>query len=183
MFVAVIPPPAEVAALDAAIGDRDVELRWVPTHQWHVTLVFCGEVAESAVPELSERLARAASRTPQLSLRFDSAGTFPAQARRARALWAGLDGDVVTLTRLAERCSAAARRTGITVEERNFRPHLTLARARRGSADVTDHVQRLSTYAGRPWPVRAIRLVHSTLGSVVRHESLAELPLGGAHQA
>lgn len=184
LFVAVIPPEREVTALDTAVGDRDPSLRWVPPHQWHVTLVFCGEVREAVVPELTSRLARAAARTPPVSLRLDGAGTFPAQARRARALWVGLDGDVVTLTRLAERCAAAARRCGIDVEERKFRPHLTLGRARRGTVDATEHVRALSSYAGSPWQVSSIRLVHSTLGSAVRHEPLADLPVGGAaHQA
>jgi 2'-5' RNA ligase len=184
LFVAVIPPEREVAALDAAIGERDRSLRWVPPRQWHVTLVFCGEVRQSIVEELTSRLERAAARTTPLSLRLDGAGTFPAQPRRARALWVGLDGDVVTLTRLAERCAAAARRCGIAVEERKFRPHLTLGRARRGTVDVTEHVHGLSSYAGSPWQVSSIRLVHSTLGATVRHEPLADLPIGGAgHQA
>lgn len=180
LFVALDLPQEEVARLDAAIGARDATLRWVPVHQWHVTLVFCGEVDAAVVPELTERLSRAAARTPALTLRLDGAGTFPPQSSRARVLWVGLDGDVVTLSRLAERCAAAARRCGIDVETRRFRPHLTVARARRGTADATAHVQRLSSYAGQPWPVQSIRLVHSTLGAVVRHDVLAELPIGGA---
>jgi len=177
LFAAVMPPTAEVVALDDAIGDRDPELRWVPSHQWHVTLVFCGEVAETSVADLVERLRRAAARTAVFPLRLTGGGTFPTQPARARTLWAGLDGDVATLSRLAERCAAAARRSGITLEDRAFRPHLTLARARRGSVDVREHVARLSSYEGKPWRVATMRLVHSTLGNVVRHETVAELPL------
>jgi RNA 2',3'-cyclic 3'-phosphodiesterase len=177
LFVAVAPPAEEVAALDAALGSRDEQLRWVPPDQWHLTLVFCGEVAASVVPELTDRLARAAARTPALSLRLSAGGTFPKQAARARVLWVGLDGDMPTLSRLAERCAAAARRCGIDVEHRPFRPHLTLARARQATVDAFDHVTRLSTYKGRAWTVESIRLVHSTLGAKVHHQTLAEFRL------
>ena len=186
LFVAVDPPAEVVGALDAAIGARDERLRWVPTEQWHLTLVFCGEVASEVVSELTERLARAAARTSPLSVRLAGGGTFPKQAARARVLWVGVDGDTPALTRLAERCAAAARRSGVDLEDRAFRPHLTLARARRDTHDARDYVERLSSYAGQAWTVTSIRLVHSTLGSKVRHETLAELDLGrpgAAHQA
>jgi len=177
LFVAVVPPDAQGTELDAAIGARDEQLRWVPPQQWHLTLVFCGEVDERVVPELTERLARAARRTDAFPLSLNGGGSFPRQATRARVLWTGLHGDTATLARLAERCAAAARRSGISLEDRAFRPHLTLARARRDTADVRDYVTGLSTYAGTPWQVESIRLVHSTLGSKVHHATLAEFPL------
>jgi len=177
LFVAATPPAEQLQALDAVIGERDELLRWVPMQQWHLTLVFCGDVEAAVVPELRERLARGAARTPSFEVGLAGAGSFPKQASRARVLWAGLGGDVQTLTRLAERCAAAARRSGIAVEDRPFRPHLTLARARRDTVDVRPHLQRLSSYAGEPWRIDAIRLVQSTLGAQVRHETLAEFPL------
>jgi 2'-5' RNA ligase len=179
LFVAVVPPPDVVEALAAAVGSRDESLRWVPPEQWHLTLVFCGDVEERRVPELSERLGRAAARTSPFPVRLAGVGTFPNQAARARVLWTGLTGDTTSLSRLAERCSAAARRTGIEVEDRPFRPHLTLARARRDVADAREVVSRLSAYDGRPWTVSSIRLVHSMLGARVRHETLAEPVLSG----
>ena len=183
LFVAVDPPAQQRDALDATIGERDARLRWVPTEQWHLTLVFCGEVDEQVVPDLQERLTRAAARTDPFALRLAAAGTFPRQAGRARVLWVGLAGDTVTLSRLADRSAAAARRCSIAVEDRAFRPHLTVARARRDTVDARDYVQRLSSYESAPWQVTSIRLVHSTLGAQVHHRTLAEFPLGsGATQ-
>lgn len=180
LFVAVVPPPTALSALDEAIAARDEQLRWVPPEQWHLTLVFCGEVAEGRVGELTERLGRAAARTSPFALRLSGAGTFPKQAARARVLWVGLDGDLAALSRLAERCAAAARRTGIDVEDRPYRPHLTLARARRDPVDASDAVTRLSSYDGAPWTVASIRLVHSTIGAKVQHRTLEELRCGAA---
>jgi 2'-5' RNA ligase len=180
LFVAVDPPPEQRHALDVALGPRDEQLRWVPIEQWHLTLVFCGEVDERVVPELSDRLARAASRTPAFPLQLVGAGTFPRQAARARVLWIGLGGDTSTLSRLAERCAAAARRSGIAIEDRAFRPHLTTARTRRDTVDARDYVQRLSSYDGQPWRVQSIKLVHSTLGATVTHDVIADFPLDQA---
>lgn len=179
LFVAVDPPSHEVARLSAAAPIRSDTLRWVPTEQWHLTLVFCGEVAERVVPGLEERLTRAAGRTAPFELRLHGAGTFPRQASRARVLWVGVGGDVDALSRLAERCTAAARRCGIDVEDRPYRPHLTLARGRGGAVDARAEVTALQTYDGPPWRVTSLRLVHSTLGAQARHDTVAEIPLSG----
>lgn len=178
LFAAVDLPADQATALATAVDFSDARLRWVPQHQWHLTLAFYGEVDGPAVVELSKRLARAATRTPALSLRLAGAGTFPRRPRRANALWVGVAGDVDILARLAERCVAAGRRCGLTMEDRAFRPHLTVARARRPPADLRDNVAALSPYTGPPWRVTGFRLVHSTLGAQVRHDTLASWVLG-----
>jgi RNA 2',3'-cyclic 3'-phosphodiesterase len=172
LFVAVYPPPAAVESLAAAFPPLPPPWRVVPVPQWHLTLAFLGEVSESRIAELEQRLGRAAARSDPLRLGLAGAGAFPS-ARRARVLWAGVTGDRDGLVRLAERASAAARRVGVAIEDRRYRPHLTLARARvpRG-ADATDVVVGLAGYAGPDWPGGELVLVRSVLGSVVRHERI-----------
>lgn len=180
LFAAVDPPPEEAAALAAALGGPAPGLRYVPSAQWHITTAFYGEVSDGVVAELTERLSRAAARTPLVTLKLRGAGTFPKQAVKARVLWSGLEGDIDELSRLADRCAAAGRRCGLTMEDRAFRPHLTLGRARKDAVDLRDVVAALSSYAGQPWTASSLRLVRSTLGSQVVHETLHELPF---HQA
>jgi 2'-5' RNA ligase len=182
LFAAIDPPAADVDALQRFVDRDDPRLRWVSPEQWHVTLAFFGEVDAVRADDVSERLARAAARSAPFRLRLAGSGTFPAQSRRARMLWVGIDGDVEALTRLAERCVAAGRRAGITMEKRPFRPHLTLARTRRDPVDLTDRVEALRSWTGGDWPVTGFRLVHSTLGAQVKHETAASWRLGG-HQA
>jgi RNA 2',3'-cyclic 3'-phosphodiesterase len=177
LFAAVDPPADAIAHLEAAVGAHTDGLRRVPTEQWHLTTAFYGEVADDVAAELADRLSRAAARTPPMSLQIRGAGTFPKQSVGARVLWAGVDGDVAGLTRLAERCVAAGRRCGLTMEDRSYRPHLTLARARRDPVDLREAVAALSSYVGQPWPVTSLRLVKSTLGAHVTHEPLHEWPL------
>jgi 2'-5' RNA ligase len=179
---AAVDPSAEVRdSLLAALGDaRDEQLRWVPTEQWHLTLAFYGEVAESKLDKLQEGLARAAERTAPFGIRFAGAGTFPRQPTKARVFWIGLDGEVDALRRMADRCAGAGRRARIAMEDRAFRPHLTLARARHDAVDVTELTSGMASYTS-PWlPVTSLRLVHSTLGREVRHETLREFAVGAS---
>ena len=177
LFAAVDPPTAEVAAVGAAIGDPDERLRYVPADQWHLTTAFYGEVPEAAVDELAERLGRAAAKSAPMTLQIRGVGTFPKQAARARVLWAGVEGDVAELIRLAERCAAAGRRVGLRMEERAYRPHFTIARVRKDNADLRETVAALATYVGQAWPAQSLRLVVSRLGPQVRHETIHEWPL------
>ncbi|PZT69235.1 hypothetical protein DN402_19580 [Streptomyces sp. SW4] len=97
-------------------------------------------------PALSDRLERAAGRTPPFPLALRGGGQFG----HGRALWAGAAGDVATLRLLAGRAEAAARKAGVeTGEHRRYRPHLTLARGR-GPVDVREHLRALDAFAGAP---------------------------------
>ncbi len=179
LFAAVVPPPDALAELAAALPiSPPPELRFVPEHQRHLTVAFYADVPEAAVADMCERLRRACTRTPRLSLRLNGFGTFPSSPSRARVLWAGVDGDVAELTRLAERALAAGRRAGVEVEDRRYRPHLTVARARRDAVDLREVVAGLAL-GGTPWAADELVLVRSTLGAEVRHEPIAAFALAG----
>lgn len=64
------------------------------------------------------------------------------------------------------------------MEKRNFRAHLTLARARTPT-DLGGRLSDLWSYDGPAWTARKLLLVRSTLGAEVRHETIAEWSLGG----
>jgi 2'-5' RNA ligase len=181
LFVAVDPPADETARLLDWITSAHLDstrLRLTPSEQWHLTLAFYGETPAAVLPELSERLARAAQRSPALSLQLAGTGSFPADPARARVLWVGVDGDTGELSRLADRVNAAGRRVGLDLETRRYRPHLTIARPRQGPIDLTHTLAALPPYAGTTWRATTIRLVRSHLGPPVRHELLEEFPLG-----
>jgi 2'-5' RNA ligase len=179
LFAAIDPPAAAVAHLEAAVSQVPQRgLRWMPTEQWHITLAFYGEVDRDTADDLRLRLARAAERTSPLTLRLASVGCFPRHPVAARVLWAGVDGDVDDLRRLADRCRAAGKRSGAAVDDRRFRGHLTLARTSRQPVDVTSRVTALSAYGGPPWQAESVRLVQSTLGAHTHHETVAQWPLG-----
>ncbi|TKJ16614.1 2'-5' RNA ligase [Blastococcus sp. CCUG 61487] len=137
--------------------------RWSDAQRWHLTLLFLGAVPREQVPRLANAAAAAVAAAPPLRLRLAGGGRF-GSLRRPQVAWAGLAGDVAELTDLTARLAAAARSLDLPVEERPFRPHLTLGRWRpRQPADgrLTD---RLADYRGPDWPVREVRLLESRPG-------------------
>src|SRR4051812_5699867 len=181
LFVAVTPPRDAVDTLAARVQQLRADwpqLRWVPVEQWHLTLAFLGEVAESVLPRLEHKLANAARRSTAMTLRFGGAGTFPERGA-PRVLWTSVDGDTTELTAAARNVADAARAAGVDVERRRYRAHLTLARVRPGApVDAAALVAALSSYAGPSWSADELHLVRSHLGPSVRHEVVSSWPLG-----
>ncbi|MGH3327958.1 MAG: RNA 2',3'-cyclic phosphodiesterase, partial [Streptomycetales bacterium] len=129
LFVALQPSAEalqELAEATGALRRAHPALRWTRPEQWHVTLTFLGEVAEQQLPALTERLSGVAGQYAPLSLALTGGGRFGQQV-----LWVGVAGDLVPLERLARSVSEVARNAGIPVADRPYRPHVTLARARR----------------------------------------------------
>src|SRR5258708_31184361 len=134
LFAAVTPPPDALAEFDSAVGALRADwpgLRWAGLDKWHVTLAFLGEVADERLPDLTERLERAASRQRALRLRCGRGGAFPSPAK-ARVLCAHIDGEPQVLSdlrRLAASGAPAARRAGAPPpdEGRRYPPHRTPA--------------------------------------------------------
>ena len=180
LFVALIPPHVvaeELATRVAPLRELAPELRWNRPEQWHLTLAFLGEVGDAARGDVANRLERAARRHPPLPLSFAGGGRFG-----GRVLWTGVRGDGNALRRLAESVRAAARRARLPVEERPYRPHLTLARA--ADVELRALVERLASFEGQEWVAEELHLVRSHLGAgpggTALYEPLASWPLGAA---
>ncbi|MGP2439138.1 RNA 2',3'-cyclic phosphodiesterase [Streptomyces sp. JW3] len=185
LFAAVLPPEDVLGEL-AVVVDRlrrlpgAGRLRWTGRPGRHFTLAFYGEVGDDLVPELSERLARAARRTVPFPLALRGGGQFG----RGRALWTGADGELDTLRQLAGRAEAAGRKAGVARgEHRRYTPHLTVARSRE-PFDVRPYLAALDGFTGRTWQVTELVLVRSNLpvsgvpGERPRYQAVVRLPLG-----
>ncbi|MFE0242882.1 RNA 2',3'-cyclic phosphodiesterase [[Kitasatospora] papulosa] len=184
LFVAVLPPGPAADELAGAVAPLHrlpgaMDLRWTARAGWHYTLAFLGNVDEELLPALYTRLERAAHRTEPFPLRIRGGGRFD-----GRVLWAGAEGGLGTLRLLAERAAAAARKSGIPMEEhQRHTPHLTLARSR-AQADLAPYTAALEGFDGTPWEVGEIGLVRSDLpvdgvpGEQPRYRVVRAWPLG-----
>lgn len=174
LFAALVPPPVALdelaAAVVAARGRRD-GLRWTSREEWHVTLLFLGEVPDEGVDAVRAGLARATARHRAMTLGLSGAGTFPEDPARAHVLWADLAGDVPALTSLAAELRGAAVAAGIGVEDRAYTPHLTLARSRR-AADLSALRAELDVLDTERWRATEVRLVHSRREGAPRYRTV-----------
>lgn len=143
----------------AGVSGEGVDARWTGSEQWHVTLAFLGSVSPALASAVRGVLAEvAAGSAPMTVALTGDAGTF-----NRRVLWAGIDGGR-QLTGLAERTRDALGDLGLAVDDRPFRAHLTLARAR-GKGRLPAGLA--SAYATEPvaWTVDRLVLMRSTLSS------------------
>lgn len=111
------------------------EVRFVRPESLHVTLKFIGERAEGSVDNIKKALSSIQARAMQVT--FRGYGFFPS-ATAARVFWVGIESGV-GLGDLAKNIDDVLLELNIPKEEHAFSPHLTLARAGRGSGDPRKH--------------------------------------------
>ncbi len=163
VFIALAPPDhakEELARELHLAYDTHSHLRWNRIEDWHITLAFLGELPTETVPVLRRPLAALAAgrRPPRLTL--CGSGVFD-----DRVLWSGVDGDLDELHLLAADVRSAVKSCGIAFEDRPLRPHLTLARARRGDrSSAAEIAEGFSGFTGRRWPAERLHLVGSNAG-------------------
>ena len=123
------------------------------------------------MPALVDAAGPAVAAAPAMTLRLAGGGRF-GSPRRPQVAWAGLEGDVESLVDLARRLAAVARSLRLAVEDRPFRPHLTLGRWRAGRPADGSVVDRLADYRGPSWPVTEVRLLDSHLGPTPTYDAV-----------
>lgn len=178
-FVA-LPIPAHVRALVAAATApaREVgtELTWTRPEGWHVTLAFLGDVAAGALDEVSRAVADAAADAGPIACEIGEVGRFG-----RRALWLGVDDDPVgAIARLGAAVQSALVAIGSLDEDRDVRPHLTLARASRRGVDLDPAAGAVAPVRAG-WEADAVELVRSEVGDgPARYTAIGSWHLGPA---
>lgn len=120
------------ATLQAACA-RDGDIRWTRPNGLHLTLKFLGEISADQVQAVIAAL-RDIGPFDSFAVEVKGFGFFPS-ARHPRVLWAGINAPAV-LSDLAADVDAVLEELGFALEEREFRPHLTLARFRNERPDA-----------------------------------------------
>ncbi len=152
-------PAAALAGWLEQLRHDFAELAVTPTENLHLTLAFLGNLDEAAVTDAGVAVRLAAAATADFEVRWTEGGVFPSRSR-PRVLWLGVDRREPLLHAhrvLAEALSDA----GLPVEDRTFRPHLTLARVRRGEItaqryrEIVAHLETLPEV----WPSKAASVV------------------------
>jgi RNA 2',3'-cyclic 3'-phosphodiesterase len=170
------PPLDGLASLSESIRVNQVE-------RMHLTLHFLGQLPIPQVEDLSSRLVPIIERHHPIQLLARGVGAFPSLSR-AQVVWAGITGtDLPRLIALQGELGGGLRQAGVPVEDRRFRPHLTLARVQRPLR--APERRRLQDWSAA-WrdidlgelAVTEVRLMRSQLGAgPPRYSTLATFPL------
>ena len=167
LFAALSIPAAVLENLSTVIRElrrADAHPRWVNPDNLHVTLKFIGEVPAEKLKAIGDVLASIRS-TDELTLEFRDVGFFP-NGRRPNVAWIGIAASP-NLAPLVAAMNNTLTPLGIPNEQREFVPHLTLARfkATRVSAALQAEIEKWKDRSFGTLRTREFHLVQSRLKS------------------
>jgi len=127
LFTAIDLPSAVLLRLERLLIALRPEalIKWSPLDNLHITMKFIGQWPDSRLEELHEALSNISLRD-EFHVEVKGLGWFPNE-RSPRVLWAGVQ-NAEALPLLARDIETLLVPLGIAKEEREFAPHLTLAR-------------------------------------------------------
>jgi len=144
-FIAVNLAPSvveEIAKVQAVLRRADGEpgaVRWTRVENMHLTLKFLGNIDQHQVAPILTRLRHVGRDCPAFQIEARQLGGFPSLGR-PRVIWAGLhdtandralQGEKPSpLPGLSKAIETALSELDFPVEQRDFRPHVTLGRIR-----------------------------------------------------
>ncbi|MEP6708067.1 MAG: RNA 2',3'-cyclic phosphodiesterase [Pyrinomonadaceae bacterium] len=135
VFCAINLPPAvhervreHITRLRASAPDA--RANWNRDDKLHLTIKFLGDMGPERVADLSLAATHAVSAMKPFTLAAEGCGAFPPHGE-PRVLWIGIVDAAGELARLYERLEEQCSARGFKLEQRPFRPHLTIARLRR----------------------------------------------------
>jgi RNA 2',3'-cyclic 3'-phosphodiesterase len=156
--------------------------RWTSESNLHLTMRFFGSVDEAEAIGIGEALQKVVGEAKAFSVSAGELGCFP-NASRPRIVWLGLKKDTEPLVKLEASVRAATAEFGQAPEDRDFHPHLTLARVKEARRQDRDALRELMG-KGAPidvsvWRVEELELIRSELrpsGSVYTTLASYRLP-------
>ena len=162
----------EPLAADLAEARGGVEsAHWQRDNQLHLTLAFIGDTPRKVTREIEDALA--GIRFDPFEVSLEGVGMF-GKPRYPKILWAGV-ADKTPFQHLHEKIAAALGRIDVEIDRRKYKPHVTLARFRRGAeARVGDWLtsnQNLKTTAMTVDRFVLFSSERTSEGSFFRHEA------------
>ncbi len=176
-----IPLPNDVRARLAGLRGGLKGARWVVPENLHLSLRFIGEVAGGEDKDIAHALQTVSATA--FDIRLAGLGAFDRRGR-VHAIWAGVEKGVEkpdALARLRDSVESTLVRSGLDSEHRKFKPHVTLARMKNGSAqEAGQFLEAHNGFSAGPFTVDHFTLFESHLGHGGAHYvALADYPLEG----
>lgn len=185
-FVAVDLTPAvrkRAGKLVGLLRPASADVNWVDPPNMHLTLKFLGDVPDTQVPAICNAVAAAAAEVEPFSLQVHGCGAFPTPSR-PRTIWIGVTDGLEPIRQLHQAIDFALLDLGFAKERRQFTPHLTIGRVRRGGpalGDLADLVQKYVDFqAGQVDVSQVIVFASYREKTGPTYDVLGRGPLGGS---
>ena len=166
LFLATTFPDGVLREIDQRVVRAKSRLpaaSWVRLETQHLTLAFLGEQKEALLQELDRNLPDALREVHPFDASVRGSGFFP-NPRHARVGWMGLD-PAEPFRALADVVREAVKRSGVTLDDADFKPHLTLCRIRDRwpPASIETFQKAFGDYESPPFTVGEVILFSSDL--------------------
>jgi 2'-5' RNA ligase len=173
-----------LAVIQKRLKQSGARVGWVKPANIHLTLAFLGYVPETQVTDLAAVMDEAASRVPAFRFEVAAIGTF-GSPHSPRVVWAGVEDPSGTLSLLHQELVVGLAGLDIPLDDRPFRPHLTLGRvrSRRGVVELTSALGSVKNSRLGGVEAGSLHLMRSRLESQGAQYSLLHAsPLTGAER-
>lgn len=121
----------QLVAVQQQLDSAGAAVRWTGLEQLHVTLKFLGDVPDELLDEVCGVAAELAEEAEPFDFSVGHITSVPPQGH-LRMLWVGIDEPSGRMAELNRRVEDAYAGLGFRMENRGFRPHLTLGRIKSG---------------------------------------------------
>jgi 2'-5' RNA ligase len=108
---------------------KEDPIRWVSTDHMHLTLAFLGDTDDETVKRVISMLESNCTGFGEVNFTISGLGVFR-NISDPRVIWAGIGSDE-KFENLFKTIKDGLGSIGISIEERQFKPHLTLGRVKR----------------------------------------------------
>ncbi|MDI6812736.1 MAG: RNA 2',3'-cyclic phosphodiesterase [Desulfitobacteriaceae bacterium] len=141
LFIGIdLPPEIKQIILEfqSELSQHGVDGLWKSQDNFHLTLEFLGEIEPNDIPTLTATLSKVARNHEPFKLDIGGLDAFPS-IQRPHTLWTALGGSLSELKRLRDEIHHELAKRRFVLEERQFKPHITLAsRPQLDNVDISD---------------------------------------------
>ena len=152
--------------------DKRQKIRWLHPENYHLTLVFLGDVESAKISTLEITLERKLETTKAVLLTISAITPFPFSRPRIAA---ALFEHTTEMLRLQSDVTNCVRKCGITLERHRFVPHVTLGRLKTSAGKTVDFKVRNILLSGISDSVTLFQSELTPDGAI--HSALVEIPL------
>ena len=122
--------------------ELNIKAKPVELHNMHFTVQFLGEVSEEMVGKISDALN--SIEFSAFSISFVSIGVFP-KPNFPRVIWIGTGDGINELEKFAEMIRSKLSQLGFSPDKK-FKPHVTIFRVKNKIEDMSDKLEKFSSY-------------------------------------
>lgn len=131
LFIAIKPSLGQIYQLDPfykklkkSFDQKEIQIKWSPLENMHITLSFLGETPEEKIPSLQQKIAEVALQANEFNLKIHDLGAFD-HFQKARTLFV----DVQRSQSLLDLQTLVEQKLEL-IPQQQYYPHMTLGRLR-----------------------------------------------------